>query len=407
MPAPRRLAGTFTALAGAAALAVMGGWLATTSLQQDFAAYHTAARARARGLDPYVNHLASGGPWDGVACYRHSRFLYPPLVADLFRPLAALPYPWAKTLFTAGSLLGLVAALALVRAPALPMGAALLIAAVWPPVFAALERGQLDLLLFPLLAAAWRWRDRPLIAGAALAACALGKPFVLGLIPLLLVARRARWAAAMVTALLVLGLLSLALDGLAMNREYLTHVLPRAARWGEGGPEAWLLDDAALASAGDQVASGTARIDGAVFAQQVGDFPRNGSLTRALAGDAPPSFAMTLGLALLGGAALAWSARRRGDGAGWYWGGLLLGVVVAPVSWAMSLVWTLPVLLGPSWTLVVRGRDDPGPGRRPRLFALAATCVAGVLGPWVPGAWPAAGVAGVAAAALWPAPGRR
>ena len=30
--------------------------------------------------------------WDGVALFRHSRFLYPPLVADLFRPLAALRF---------------------------------------------------------------------------------------------------------------------------------------------------------------------------------------------------------------------------------------------------------------------------------------------------------------------------
>ncbi len=33
--------------------------------------------------------------------FRHSRFLYPPLVAELFRPLASLPYRAAKSLFTA------------------------------------------------------------------------------------------------------------------------------------------------------------------------------------------------------------------------------------------------------------------------------------------------------------------
>jgi len=398
----RQTAGTLATLAGAAALAVMGGWLATVSLQQDFAAYHTAGRARARGLDPYVNHVASGGPWDGVAVYRHSRFLYPPLVADLFRPLAALPFPWAKALFTAASLLGLIAGLTLVRADAgaaLPAGTLLLLAAVWPPVFAALERGQIDLLLFPLLAASWRWRRRPMLAGAALAVCTLGKPLILGLLPLLVVARRTRWAAAMATALVALGLLSLAVSGLSSNREYVTEVLPRAARWGEGGPAAWLLDERALASVSDQLEGGTARLDGAVFAQQVGDFPRNASLPRALAGDGPPAPGVIWGLALLGGAALAWAAHRRPDSAGWYWGGLLLGVTVAPVSWAMSLVWALP--------LFVADRGVFGPAQRPRLFALAATFSAGMLGPWVPGAWPAAGVAGVAAAALWPDPGRR
>lgn len=395
MAAPRAIAGALAALGGAATLAVMGGWLATVSLQQDFAAYHTAGRARALGLDPYLNHVGTGGPWDGVAVYRHSRFLYPPLVADLFRPLAALPFPWAKTLFTGASLLGLAAAVYLLRGDgALPAGATLLLAAAWPPVFVALERGQIDLLLFPLLVAGWRWRDRPVLAGPALALCALGKPFVLGLLPLLLVARRARWAVATAAALLALGLVSVALGGMSLNREYLTEVLPRAARWGEGGPEAWLLDEPTLA--GLELESGVARVDGATFAQQVGDFGRNASLTRALAGDAAPAPATTLVLAMVGGLALAWSARRRGDGAGWYWGGLLLGVAVAPVSWAMSLVWALP--------LFVWAPDAIRDGPRPRRMALALAFGAGLLGPALPGAWPAVGVAGVVAAALWPAP---
>ena len=401
MTAPRVTAGTVMALAGAAALAVTAGWLCTVSLQQDFAAYHTAARARAAGLDPYANHVAAGGPWDGVAVYRHSRFLYPPLVADLFRPLAALPYAWAKALFTAASVLGLALALRLLRTDdetAVPPGA-LLIAAAWPPVFTALERGQIDLLLFPLLAAAWRWRARPLLAGAALASCALGKPFIVGLLPLLLVARRTRWAAATAAALALLALASVALQGWSLNREYVTEVLPRVARWGEGGPEAWLLDEPALATVSDPLENGWARIDGRTYAQQVGEFRRNASLPRALAGDAPPAVATTLALALAGGALLAWAARRRTGAPGWYWGGLLLGVVAAPVSWAMSLVWTLPVVIG--W------RHVAGADQRPRLVALAVTCGAGLLGPWLPGAWAATGVAGVAAAALWPPPERR
>src|SRR6185436_700092 len=81
----------------AAAIAVVAsaaGWLAMRSLQQDLAAYWVAGAARSAGLDPYVNHV--GGPvapelWDGVAVFAHSRFLYPPLIAELFRPLARLP----------------------------------------------------------------------------------------------------------------------------------------------------------------------------------------------------------------------------------------------------------------------------------------------------------------------------
>jgi len=388
-----------TALAGAATLAVLGGWLATVSLQQDFAAYDTAARARALGLDPYLNHVATGGPWDGVAIYRHSRFLYPPLVAELFRPLAALPFLWAKTIFTALSALGLVLGLRLAwrdTGAVPPPGVLLLLAAGWPPVFVALERGQLDLLLLPLLAAAWRWRDRPLQAGLALGSCALGKPFVLGLLPLLVVARRTRWAAATVGALLLLALASVALGGVALNRKYLTEVLPRAARYGEGGPEAWLLAPPALARVAGALEEGVARIDGRTFVQQVGDFSRNASLPRALAEGGPPGLASTLALALAGGALLARAARRRPAAAGWFWGGLLLALVAAPVSWAMSLVWALPLVHG--WRGSVRT------AARPWLFALALTFAAGFLGPWLPGAWSAAGLAGVAAGTLWPEP---
>ena len=37
---------------------------------------------------------------DGVSLFRHSRFLYPPLAAELFRLLAIVPYRVAKILFT-------------------------------------------------------------------------------------------------------------------------------------------------------------------------------------------------------------------------------------------------------------------------------------------------------------------
>src|SRR6516165_8871629 len=90
--------------AAIAAVACVAGWVATRSLQQDFAAYWVAGAARRAGLDPYVNYVASARApelWDGVAVFAHSRFLYAPVVAELLRGLARLPYPIAKALFTA------------------------------------------------------------------------------------------------------------------------------------------------------------------------------------------------------------------------------------------------------------------------------------------------------------------
>jgi len=176
-----RLARVLPALAVAV---VVGAALATaaTSLQQDFAAYRVAGAAQRAGLDPYVNHLgsirqepsegsldlprrlrwaepssvnatAAPGLWDGLALFRHSRFLYPPLVADLFRPLAALRYQTAKLLFTLAMLGAWLGAAALVGGPR-ERAVVLVASALFFPLYRHFERGQIDLLLLLLLAGA-------------------------------------------------------------------------------------------------------------------------------------------------------------------------------------------------------------------------------------------------------------
>lgn len=398
------------AFAGLMVVLGIAGWVAATSLQQDLAAFVTAGRARAAGLDPYRNHLPlPGAPWDGVSVYRHSRFLYPPIVAEAFRPLAALPYAWGKIIFTAVSVVGLGLGLRLARPPTSPDGAGpsgpatgvvWLAVASWPPVFTTLERGQIDLLLLPLLALAWRRRGTPLVGGAALAACALAKPFVLAVWPILIVARRGRLALAatgVVVALLGIGAL---VSGPALSREYLREVLPRAVLHGEGGPEGWLLPDEVLAGAGDRLADGTAQLDagGRRFAQQIGDFRRNASVVRLLAGDGTPPTAA--GAVVFGALAvlLAASAARRPQSPAWFWGALLAGVAASPVAWAMSLPLGLPLLLAAPEALQKRAGGS-GYG-----LALLALYAAGALGPWVPGAWCVAALSGVAAGVLAPTP---
>lgn len=409
----RLLAGGVTvdrvaAVAGVTVLVAVAAWMAGASLQQDLAAFVTAGRARAAGLDPYRNHLSmAGAPWDGIAVYRHSRFLYPPIVAEAFRPLAALPYAWGKIIFTAMSVGGLAIGLRLARPPATPdaagaparaTGVVWLAVASWPPVFTTLERGQIDLLLLPLLALAWRRRTSPLVGGVALAACALAKPFVFAVWPILLVAghrRLALTATGVVVALLGVGAL---LSGPTLSREYLTEVLPRAMRHGEGGPVGWLLPDEVLASAGDRLAEGTAQLDagGRIFPQQVGDFRRNASVVRLLAGDGTPPAAA--GAAVFGVLAvlLGASALRRPQCPTWFWGALLAGVAASPVAWAMSLPLGIPLLLRAPAAFQGRGgRDRYG-------LALVGLYAAGALGPWVPGAWCVAALSGVAAGTVDP-----
>ena len=399
-------------LAAIAILAAMSGWVATASLQQDFAAYYTAGAAVARGLSPYVNHLPTAdGPWDGVAVYRHSRFLYPPLAAELFRPWAALPFAWAKAMFTAASAAAAVAAFAITVTFASDGAAAesvvhrrragwlALASAVWPPTLLALERGQMDLLLLPALVAAWRWRARPAVAGTLLASAAMFKPMLLGVVPLLLCGRRFRWAAMTVGVLLLLAMINLAAAGRGRCAEYLWQVLPRAASYGEGGPENMLLSEGEIARAGDDLAEGVARVDGRgrAYPQQIGDFRRNASLPRLLAGDGKPPMEAAVLVLVLCLAPLAVGARRSPDSALWYCGGLVATVVAAPVSWAMGLVWALPL----GWLALADRKIDPGinppsSAALPLGFGFAA----GFAGPLLPGAWVLVGLTAVAAAAV-------
>jgi len=417
---------------GAAVLVLLGlaGWVTFGSLQQDLAAYVVAGRARALDLDPYVNHLLEpGGPWDGLATYRHSRFLYPPLLADLFRPLGALPYVWAKGVFSFASVGALALGLWIARRGWVAgsatkakeprgscprherglgagprLGPALLVAALWPPVFIALERGQIDLFLLPLLAFAW-WRrhDRPILAGLALALAALAKPFLLLGWPLLLCARQVRVVAAAGAALAILMAVGAGIAGPALSRRYLSEVLPRAMLYGEGGPADWLLPDDDLARAGAFAEDeGHVRVDpaGRSFPAELGRFRRNASLVRALAGDEDPSRLGAGVVLLILGTLLARAAARRPEHPGWYWAAPLGGMAAAPVAWAMSLLLGLPLL----FAACRRGRE---PAQRRVNLALGAAWATGVIGPLIPAAsalapwaWPLVALAGVAAGAF-------
>ena len=149
---------------------------ALASLQQDFAAYWVAGSG------------AAGWGWIRTSTtrwrvaprlvgrqsrFRHSRFLYPPLAAELFRPLAALPYRAAKRCSRRRAVAAWIAAAALVARGRRAVGGVLVAGALFFPLYLHLERGQIDLLLLPLvlggLAAA---STAPALAGALFALAA-------------------------------------------------------------------------------------------------------------------------------------------------------------------------------------------------------------------------------------------
>jgi hypothetical protein len=331
-----------------ATVVAASAWLASRSLQQDFAAYWIAGSARRLGLDPYLNQVGSSTApalWDGIAIFRHSRFLYPPLVAELFRPLAALPYRAAKLLFTAGMLAAWIGA-GLLSSGRRGRTWFFLASALFFPLYRHLERGQIDLLVLFLLAIAWRTRARFVLGGAALALAATVKPALLGLLPVVWALGRARLAYATLGATAAILGLTMVVSGPARLREYVLSVLPRAALYGEGGTDAMLLPAERFpAGARDD---GTTRLDGSSYQTAIWDAPAAASVPRLLTPESPTIVINLLpfALAILG---LGRAARRRhgrpGDessGAMLLYATAVACVVASPAGWVMGLVVALP-----------------------------------------------------------------
>ena len=289
---------------------------AVTSLQQDLAAYWIAGKARWLGLDPYVNYCGSSvAPrlCDGVSFFRHSRFLYPPLAAELFRLLAIVPYRVAKLLFTGAAVASwLLTARIVARRPGgrREDAAAVIIAgALFFPLYLHLERGQIDLLLLPLVVAAWLRRDRVFLAGGVLVLAATFKPALLGLLPVMFALGYRRWALATIAGCAVVAAATVAISGPRLVRAYVTDVLPRAALYGEGGTDDMLLHEDTLQS--DDAEGDWVGLEGVSYRVAVPPFdgPASASLPRLIAPQSPHWVTTVLPFAILM-TGLGWVARR-------------------------------------------------------------------------------------------------
>jgi hypothetical protein len=140
---------------------------------------------------------------------------YPAFTALAFVPAALIPRGVAAVLATVAAMAAVPVALRLLAVGDWRVyGAAML----WPPVVYGWQTANLSLLLVAGVAAAWRWRDRPVLGGLIVAAIVALKPVLWPLGLWLLCTRRWRmlaWAvaaAAVVTAgsFMVVGLGQLA-----------------------------------------------------------------------------------------------------------------------------------------------------------------------------------------------------
>lgn len=147
--------------------------------------------------------------------------LYPPFLMLLVVPLTFLPWWLGMTLWTALQIAAIGAALAVLGVRDLRCYA---LAVISIPVMGGLTWGNAGLLLVPLVALAWRWRDRWLRAGALAGLAIAAKLFVWPLLVWLVGTRRYRAAAAAVVATGVVVLLpwvAIGFDGLADYPELL------------------------------------------------------------------------------------------------------------------------------------------------------------------------------------------
>jgi hypothetical protein len=357
------------------------------ALQQDFAAYWVAGTARRLGLDPYVNHV--GVPpapdlWDGVAAFRHSRFLYPPLSADLFRGVAALPFRAAKTIFTALAVAAWMAAAVLTATMTTgPRGRAIAVSllggALFFPLYLHLERGQIDLVLLVLVLGAWRLRARPVAAGALLALAPAVKPTLLLTVPVLWALGHRRFAGATLGATAAIVAITALVSGPALLHTYAAEVLPRVARYGEGGPPSELLHEDRLPLDDER-----ATIDGRGYRLSFWDsapweITTSASLPRLLAPDGPSSWTGPLPAALaVGGLVLVGRRWRRRAAKDDDRGALMIvlaagvaSVLISTAGWAMGLVFGLPLL---TLALAIPAANQRARGHRRALLAALVAC---------------------------------
>ncbi len=346
------------------------------SLQLDFTAFYAAGEAHRHALSPYLTHADHRPPvWDGADAYRHSRFLYPPLVAALFEPLTHLGYGAAKRIW-------MLLSLACLGGAVWACGDALRLrwdlqaalgAGTWVclfhPLLPLLERGQIDAVTLLLVVLAIRplVRDgrESLASGLLLAAATLLKLNVVFFVPFLAWRRQWRVLAGYGLGGLALIAASIALDGTSALGDYVTRELPRISRHGEAGTVEMRLPQETLQSLRAGAPEGYTYREGRLYRLETLGFVANASLARVASknlGKETTGWA----LAILAAAVLLLGVAQRRDRdrpptpfhTMVYWQAAMVAVLLAgPLTWAMNAVWLLPAGL----VVLVGWREIRGP----------------------------------------------
>ncbi len=216
------------------------------SLQMDFSAYYFAGKSINNNLSPYENHvLTKWDLWDGVNMFKHSRFLYPPLVANLFQPLAELPYIKAKYIWNFFNLFCyLICFVLLLRffhfdKDFLKIIIAGILMFNFFPFIALLERGQIDGITFLFLLMGLmllvKHNKYHFISGFFLGVTSLFKLYSLLLLPFLLIRKKFVVVYGYISGILLIIILTLLISSFDASYNYLTKETVRISQYGSSG----------------------------------------------------------------------------------------------------------------------------------------------------------------------------
>jgi len=171
-------------------------------------------------LDAGDDVLAGRSPYADVATFAGSdNYVYPPALALVLAPLAAIPAAQAATIFT---LLGIAAIIVGLLLFGVRDRRCILLALFFPGTHESLKYGALGSFLVLLLGLLWRYRDRAALAGSSAAAAVVLKLFLAPFVVWLWLTRRVRAAALGVALGAALALVSWAAIGFAGLVDYPT-----------------------------------------------------------------------------------------------------------------------------------------------------------------------------------------
>jgi len=183
----------------------------------DFVAYDAAARRILAGEPLYLADTVAryaSGAYEGL-------YLYPPPMALALLPLAALPTSTATAAWLVLRLGALIAGVAILPVSRTTRLLTLAVACVSYPVLFDLNLGNVSVVVFALLAVAWRSMDGPFGAVAHAALVAIRFPFAVYFVEWLVERRFQRIAWTLGIGILLIAL-SLLIVGLGTYLDYVT-----------------------------------------------------------------------------------------------------------------------------------------------------------------------------------------